>query len=92
MIKDYQRFGVAIPKDLIPPPLHDVEGFLWESFLELSTERREGGPIPRSALKSYAMEYSGVYGLYDIIRAMDDAYLNYEPGQSKSFSRDMMRG
>lgn len=97
VISDYQRFGVEIPEDLTPPPLHDIEWTYWQAFIDLSTERALGmgkpGSIPWSAIHRYADEKSGTdrETLTRIIRAMDSAFLGHESGESRSFSREMMR-
>lgn len=90
------RFGQEIPADLVPPELHDIEWQLWSAFWELSTERQVGfspGPIPGSAIRQYAATEQGAdrSSFAAIIRAMDDVYLSHKSGESKTFSRDMMK-
>lgn len=98
VISDYKRFGVEVPEELTPPPLHDVEWNYWQAFVELSTERALGmgkpGSIPWSAIQNYAIRKSGTDSeiLTVIIRAMDSVFLGHESGESKTFSRSMMRG
>lgn len=97
IIADYERFGQKVPDSLIEPELFDVEWMLWDAFLELSTERQMGmraGPIPASKINGYAGDMFGMdrATFMTIIRKMDEAYLNHESGQSKTFSREMLRG
>lgn len=64
------------------PYIEEGNAFYWEAFHDLSTERQIGmgvGPIPRSAIKSYAYE-SGLFGddaeqFATIIRMVDAEYL-----------------
>jgi hypothetical protein len=67
--------------------------FHWDAFNELATERQIGmamGPIPRSAIKAYAAEFSFTADEFDdfnqIIRAMDAEYMSLihkKPQQEK---------
>lgn len=51
------------------------------------------GPVPWTAILAYAQSEriadASVFG--GIIRAMDDAYLSHQGGESKTFTRDMLR-
>lgn len=51
------------------------------------------GPIPWTAIRSYAQSERivDVAVFAGIIRAMDDAYLAHQGGESKTFTRDMLR-
>lgn len=91
MIEDYERFGVAVPKELEPPRLYDVELYFWEAFVELTTDRNNGGPIPYSSIREYAKVHGDNDSFTAIIRRMDRAYLTHEEGQSRTFTREMMR-
>lgn len=64
------------------PEVPDYHEWYWIAFGELSTERQVGmslGPIPRSAIFSYAAEY-GLFGdeaerFNAIIREVDQSYI-----------------
>lgn len=51
------------------------------------------GPIPGSAIRRYADTEQGTdaTAFATIIRSMDDVYLSHKGGESKTFSRDMMK-
>ena len=51
------------------------------------------GQIPGSAIRHYAEHEQGTNAasFAQIIRSMDDAYLSHTSGESKTFSRDMMK-
>ncbi|WP_446650564.1 phage tail assembly chaperone [Alcaligenes faecalis] len=95
-MEDYERFGQEIPESLMPPDLHDVEWSYWQAFWELSTDRQVGmasGPVPWTAIHAYAQSerITDVSSFAGIIRAMDDAYLSHQGGESKTFTRDMLK-
>lgn len=97
MRADYERFDQEVPKSLIPPELHDVEWFYWQAFWELSTDRQAGmstGPIPWSSIAGYAASHPWVdlSSFVSIMRTMDGVYVAHDSGESKTFSRDMLRG
>ncbi len=92
-IEAFERFEQDIPESLIPPNLTDVEWFYWSAFWELSTDRQKGedtGPIPWSSIRAYASD-DRMNVFSTIIRAMDDAYLSHQGGESKTFTRDMFK-
>ena len=96
IIDDYSRFGQEIPESLIPPELSDVELYYWWAFWDLCTERQSGmtpGPIPGSVIRQYAIHETGLNpsAFSKIIRAMDDAYLSHQTGETKTFSREMIK-
>lgn len=51
------------------------------------------GPVPWTAIKAYAESerIADVVAFAEIIRTMDDAYLSHQGGESKTFTRDMLR-
>lgn len=51
------------------------------------------GPIPWTAIQAYtqAERITAVSAFAGIIRAMDDAYLSHQGGESKTFTRDMLK-
>jgi len=51
------------------------------------------GPIPWSSIHRYASAHPGLdLSIFaPIIRAMDDAYLSHQGGESKTFTRDMFK-
>lgn len=64
------------------PDINPQWSFYWQAFHDLSSERQIGmaiGPIPRSAIKNYADEFSIVGDRFDsferIIRSVDAEYL-----------------
>lgn len=68
----------------------------WSAFWELNTERQVGmspGPIPGSAIREFAAIEQGTNAatFSQIIRSMDEVYLSHKSGESKTFSRDMMK-
>ena len=97
MIKDYKRFNQRIPDSLIAPDLHDIEWLYWNAFWELGTDRQVGmekGPIPWSSIERFIAKHPGCdFGVFSsIIREMDGAYLSHQGGESRTFTREMMRG
>lgn len=85
-----------MPDGLEPPALNDVELTYWEAFRDLNTERQTGmakGQIPWSAIQRYAKAMIGVppHVFTEIIRAMDDVFVYHKPGETREFSREMMR-
>lgn len=51
------------------------------------------GPIPWTAIQAYVQSerVTDVSMFAGIIRAMDDAYLSHQGGESKIFTRDMLK-
>jgi len=51
------------------------------------------GPIPGSAIRSYARMEHGMdaASFAQIIRAMDEVYLSHKSGEGKTFSREMIK-
>lgn len=51
------------------------------------------GPIPGSAIRDFAATEQGTNAatFSQIIRSMDEVYLSHKSGESKTFSRDMMK-
>lgn len=81
--------SAGIPLDALPCVTSRVDPFghllfEWIAFGALSTDRQVGmerGPVPWSSIHSYALRY-GIEGddfdrLCFLIRAMDQAYLEY---------------
>lgn len=73
--------------------MHDIEWSIWEAFGELNTTRVEMGPIPWSSIQQYAEKYSAVETVTftKIIRTIDNAYLGHRSGETREFSREMLR-
>lgn len=68
------------------------------AFFELSTDRQSGfgvGPIPWSAIKSYAEHYDfkgSDFGIFhDIVRAMDAHYVAQKETETKSGNSSPIR-
>lgn len=51
------------------------------------------GPVPWTAILAYAQSerIADVVAFAGIVRAMDDAYLSHQGGESKTFTRDMLK-
>lgn len=83
LISAYTHYGLELPKQLIAPPLHDIEIDLWRAFRELSTDRPRGempGPIPWSSIDRY-WNRSGLLdrdSFFLVMREMDEAYLSHQ--------------
>lgn len=98
IIADYQRFNQPIPKDLEPPPVHDVEAFYLRAFRTLSTDRQQDehstGPIPWSSIDRYIKPFKFIDPeLFElVIRELDAAFLNHKSGAGKKFTREMLKG
>lgn len=98
IIADYQRFNQPIPKELEPPPVHDVEAFYLSAFRNLSTDRqkteRSTGPIPWSSIDSYSKRFSFIDSevFMLVMRELDEAFLNHKSGVGKTFTREMLKG
>lgn len=77
------ELGIEPPAQFLEQPeILPHNQFYWEAFGDLSTERQIGmglGPIPRSAIQSYAKEFGITGDEYEIfqriIRKMDNKYL-----------------
>lgn len=76
LIAAYRHFKQPISKGLEPPELSDVEQYYWRAYWDLSSERREGGPIPWTAIRRYFdVEGFGRFSDFKgIITSMDKAY------------------
>ncbi len=67
------------------PQISQVDYFYIKSFYDLSTCRNSGmsiGPIPWTAIKKYTehygLEFDVAESLIDIIKEMDEAYMDYQ--------------
>jgi hypothetical protein len=92
-IEAFRRFNAPLPANLIAPALaDDLEVEYWRAFLELSSERTQGGVITWRSIRDYA-NMAGIehHTFSAIIRLMDEAYLNHKSGAGKVFSRETMR-
>lgn len=85
----YERWGQEIPDGLIEPLLHDIEGAIFEAFLDLSTDRPIGmsaGQIPSASIARVEADWEFLgYGVFHrLIRAMDGALLSAQAEKQKS--------
>jgi len=95
VIRDYKRFGVPIPDELVAPALRDIEWDLWEAYHHLATCRHIGmdyGPIPWTAIQVYADRCVGMDRLLftEIIRRVNVEHMS-DDFDAEPFSPEMMR-
>ena len=90
IIEQCMRESLPLPAKIAnAPSLQLGLQMYWSSFMELSSCRPTGwgvGPIPWDAMRDYAREYelteSETTDFKQILRAMDNAYLEYERKKS----------
>ena len=76
--KTQEERGAPIPDYLNPPPALPGVAEWFQTYWELSTERRfMGGPIPWSAIAAFPTDDPDTFRA--CIRAADAAYLNFKP-------------
>ncbi len=92
MIRQCMATGKPLPKKIQNAP--ELEPGLWfymQAFLELESERHIGldiGPIPRNAIRDYAIELEltdeEFDDLYYHVRALDIAFLKFRAKKRKA--------
>lgn len=92
------RQGIPVPSRIADAPtLLPWLRPVYEAFLELHTCRTDNGPIPWTALNSYARAYghakseSDLYRFTRLIRGMDGAYLSVVNDKQKKLHEAQAR-